>query len=139
MNIISGFSQSNLKPVASLPMYDWPQVRPQLERLWARVAEALAAANIPAPAQLSHAEIAGNNWTDPGLVLSQTCGYPLVRELAAEGAAVLYYTSELEEVPLACDRVVVIFQGRVVDILDAREANEERLMRAAYGLTEGAA
>lgn len=67
--------------------------------------------------------------------------YPLVRELAEQGAAVLYYTSELEEVPLACDRALVMFNGRVVDMVEATEATEARLMRAAYGLAsdEGAA
>jgi ribose transport system ATP-binding protein len=36
---------------------------------------------------------------------------------------------------------VVIFNGRVVDLVEATEATEERLMRAAYGLAsaEGAA
>ena len=62
--------------------------------------------------------------------------YPLVRELASEGASVLFYTSELKEVRLACDRAVVIFNGRVVDIIDAKDADEQTLMRAAYGLTE---
>jgi ribose transport system ATP-binding protein len=62
--------------------------------------------------------------------------YALVRELAGQGAAVLYYTSELAEVPLACDRAVVIFNGRVVDAIDAADADEANLMRAAYGLTE---
>jgi ribose transport system ATP-binding protein len=61
--------------------------------------------------------------------------YPLVRDLADQGAAILYYTSELEEVPLACDRVLVIFNGRVVDLIDAADADEQTLMRAAYGLT----
>jgi ribose transport system ATP-binding protein len=61
--------------------------------------------------------------------------YPLVRELAAQGAAVLFYTSELDEVRLACDRAVVIFKGRLVEIIDRAEASEARLMRAAYGLT----
>jgi ribose transport system ATP-binding protein len=61
--------------------------------------------------------------------------YALVRELADQGAAVLFYTSELAEVRLACDRAVVIFNGRVVDIIDATEADDERLMRAAYGLS----
>jgi ribose transport system ATP-binding protein len=62
--------------------------------------------------------------------------YGLVRELADQGAAVLFYTSELAEVRLACDRAVVIFNGRVVDIIEARDADEANLMRAAYGLTE---
>jgi ribose transport system ATP-binding protein len=62
--------------------------------------------------------------------------YALVRELADQGAAVLYYTSELAEVRLACDRALVIFNGRVVDVIEAADADEPALMRAAYGLTE---
>jgi ribose transport system ATP-binding protein len=61
--------------------------------------------------------------------------YALVRDLADQGAAVLYYTSELAEIPLACDRAVVIFNGRVVDVIAAKDADEPTLMRAAYGLT----
>lgn len=60
--------------------------------------------------------------------------YPLVRELAGNGAAVLFYTSELDEVMLACDRAIVIFNGRVVDVIAASEADEQTLMRAAHGL-----
>lgn len=61
--------------------------------------------------------------------------YPLVRELAEQGALVLFYTSELEEIQMACDRVVVIFNGRVVDVIAAVDADEPTLMRAAYGLS----
>jgi ribose transport system ATP-binding protein len=60
--------------------------------------------------------------------------YQLLRELAGQGASILLYTSELEEVQLVCDRAVVIFGGRVVDILPADVADEPTLMRAAYGL-----
>jgi len=60
--------------------------------------------------------------------------YPLLRELAAEGTAVLLYTSDLEEVQLVCDRAVVIFAGRVVDEIDAAEADQQTLMRAVHGL-----
>ena len=60
--------------------------------------------------------------------------YGLVRDLAAQGAAVLFYTSELAEIPLACDRVAVIFNGRLVTIMPAAGADEPTLMRAAYGL-----
>lgn len=62
--------------------------------------------------------------------------YPLLRELAAQGASILFYTSELGEIALACDRTLVIFGGRVVDVIDAGDASEQNLMRAAYGLTE---
>jgi ribose transport system ATP-binding protein len=63
--------------------------------------------------------------------------YELVRDLAAQGASILFYTSELGEVAAACDRAVVIFGGRVVDVIDAADADEPTLMRAAYGLTAG--
>ncbi len=61
--------------------------------------------------------------------------YDLVRELADQGAAILFYTSELTEIEAACDRAIVIFGGRVVDEIAAADATEAHLMRAAYGLT----
>lgn len=65
--------------------------------------------------------------------------YQLVRELADAGAAVLLFTSELEEIERACDRVVVVFGGRVVDEMPAGIADEPTLLRAAHGLEPGAA
>lgn len=62
--------------------------------------------------------------------------YPLLRQLADQGASILLYTSELEEIQLACDRAIVIFNGRVVDEIPASEASEPNLMRAAYGLAK---
>lgn len=60
--------------------------------------------------------------------------YALVRELAAAGSAVLLFTSELTEIPLACDRAIVLFGGRVVDEMPAAGADEGTLLRAAHGL-----
>jgi ribose transport system ATP-binding protein len=60
--------------------------------------------------------------------------YELLRELAAEGAAVLLYTSELKEIQLACDRAIVIFGGRVVAEIPVEDADEPTLLRAAYDL-----
>ena len=60
--------------------------------------------------------------------------YQLLRDLAAEGAAVLLYTSELKEIQLACDRAIVIFGGRVVAEIAAADADEPTLLRAAYDL-----
>ena len=64
--------------------------------------------------------------------------YELVRDLAAAGAAVLLYTSELKEVQIACDRAIVIFGGRVVAEIPAERADEPTLLRAAYDLPEDA-
>jgi ribose transport system ATP-binding protein len=60
--------------------------------------------------------------------------YELLRDLAASGAAVLLYTSELEEIQLACDRAIVIFGGRVVAEIAIEDADEPTLLRAAYDL-----
>jgi ribose transport system ATP-binding protein len=60
--------------------------------------------------------------------------YELLRELAANGAAVLLYTSELKEIQLACDRAIVIFGGRVVAEIPVEDADEPTLLRAAYDL-----
>lgn len=65
--------------------------------------------------------------------------YKLLRELAAQGKSILFYTSELEEVRRVCDRAIVIFGGRVVDILPAGIADEAALTRASYGLPREAA
>jgi ribose transport system ATP-binding protein len=60
--------------------------------------------------------------------------YGLVRELAAAGSAVLLFTSELPEIPLVCDRVIVLFGGRIVDEMPGATADEATLLRAAHGL-----
>jgi len=64
--------------------------------------------------------------------------YVLLRDLAAAGAAVLLYTSELKEIQLVCDRAIVIFGGRVVNEIGAKDADEVSLLRAAYNLKSDA-
>jgi ribose transport system ATP-binding protein len=63
--------------------------------------------------------------------------YVLLRDLAAAGAAILLYTSELKEIQLACDRVIVIFGGEVVAEMPAAGADEAALLRAAHNLRSG--
>jgi len=60
--------------------------------------------------------------------------YALLRELAANGAAILLYTSELAEIALVCDRVIIIHGGRIVDEQDAAQASESSMLTAAHGL-----
>ena len=61
--------------------------------------------------------------------------YTLLRELATSGAAILLFTSELPEIQLVCDRVVVLYEGRITREMEAHEADEGALLRAAHGLT----
>jgi ribose transport system ATP-binding protein len=60
--------------------------------------------------------------------------YLLLRDLAEAGAAVLLYTSDLSEIQLACDRAIVMFGGEIVAEIDAADADEPTLLRAAHNL-----
>ena len=60
--------------------------------------------------------------------------YDLIREVADQGAAVVMYTSELREIPIVADRVVVLYRGRIVAEL-ATDVGDEALLSAAHGLT----
>lgn len=134
---------------------DWGAI-PMREEA-ARVAAAIARLQIDTRAKGEVSRLSGGNqqkvtiarWIASGvktlLLFDPTRGidirtkrqlYALVRELAAQGAAVLFYTSELAEIQLACDRCIVIFNGRVVDVIAAPDADEATLLRSAYGLAE---
>ena len=60
--------------------------------------------------------------------------YALLRELAADGAAILFFSSELAEFPLVCDRVLTIYGGRVTAELAGPAADEATLLQAMHGL-----
>lgn len=68
-------------PVAALPMYDWPELQPAHDALWSAIAERLDAAGIAAPKRLDRILPPAEVWRRPGLVLSQTCGYPYATRL----------------------------------------------------------
>jgi ribose transport system ATP-binding protein len=60
--------------------------------------------------------------------------YSLLRELADDGAAILFFSSELAEFPLVCDRVLTIYGGRVTAELPGAAADEASLLQAMHGL-----
>ena len=60
--------------------------------------------------------------------------YHLLDRLAARGAGIIMISSELPEVLGMSDRILVLHQGRVHALLDAREATQERVLQAALGL-----
>jgi ribose transport system ATP-binding protein len=62
--------------------------------------------------------------------------YALLRRLADEGAAVLFFSSELAEFPLVCDRVLTLYGGRITGEFPAVAADEATLLRAMHGLVE---
>jgi len=62
--------------------------------------------------------------------------YGIVRELAKEGAAVIYVSSEIEELPRVCDRVLVIRSGRIVSEYRAPDIDLAGLMSATMATAD---
>ena len=67
--------------IAQLPMYDWPEVRAATDALWATIHTALQKRGIASPDTLDRIEATETTWLSPRLLLSQTCGLPLVQDL----------------------------------------------------------
>ena len=62
--------------IASLPMYDPPPLQAANDAFWGLIRDRLRAAGMQAPAALTRTGDMWGHWTDPALVLSQTCGFP---------------------------------------------------------------
>jgi ribose transport system ATP-binding protein len=59
--------------------------------------------------------------------------YALMEELARQGMAILFVSSDLEEVIGMSDRVLVMHEGRLSGELARDELGEEAIMRLATG------
>lgn len=59
--------------------------------------------------------------------------YILIRELAKEGNAILFYSTEIPELVNMCDRILVMYRGRVVKELLGDDISEENIMTHALG------
>ena len=149
--------QRSVAENVALPLYNrvgrWGVINGPKER--DRVGSAIARLQIDTRAQRQVRWLSGGNqqkvtiarWVASGfdvlLCFDPTRGidvgtkrqiYTLLRELAGQGASVLLFTSELPEIQLVCDRVLVLYEGRVVRELPAREADEATLLHAAHGI-----
>jgi ribose transport system ATP-binding protein len=60
--------------------------------------------------------------------------YHLMNRLTARGAGIIMISSELPELLGMSDRILVMHRGRIQAEIDAAEATEERVLRAALGL-----
>jgi ribose transport system ATP-binding protein len=58
----------------------------------------------------------------------------LVRNFAHEGRAVVFVSSEFQELLAACDRILVLRRGRIVAERLAADTDEHELLRLAGGL-----
>jgi putative multiple sugar transport system ATP-binding protein len=56
--------------------------------------------------------------------------YGIINKLAEEGKAVIVISSEMPELLGISDRIYVLNEGRVVGEMPAKEASQEKIMRA---------
>jgi ribose transport system ATP-binding protein len=59
--------------------------------------------------------------------------YRLLDNLAAQGVAILFVSSEMEEIIRLADRAIVMHEGRITGELARAECSEEAIMRLATG------
>ena len=59
--------------------------------------------------------------------------YETIGALAQAGTAVLVYASDTEELLAVCDRLIVMYEGRIVAELEGDEMNEARVTSALFG------
>lgn len=64
--------------------------------------------------------------------------YALMEELAKEGVAILFVSSELEEIIGVADRALVMHEGKLTGELSREELSEESIMHLATGRVEAA-
>jgi len=54
--------------------------------------------------------------------------YQIIKELAAEGVAIVIVSSDLPEILSICERVIVMHEGRITGTLNASELSEAKVM-----------
>lgn len=106
-----------------LPMYDWPETRADVDRLWATTREALRSEGFEAAANLHRPDDLYAAWADDSLLVGQTCGLPLVRTLSSV-AVVGAFDNRLPASPPGWyhSTIVVAIDNDVATISDLRGA-----------------
>ena len=65
--------------------------------------------------------------------------YRLLRELADGGAAILFYTTDYDELIGCCDRVAILYDGRIVRVLEGHDITEHNIVASALNFPAAAA
>ncbi|WP_209008428.1 phosphate/phosphite/phosphonate ABC transporter substrate-binding protein [Roseibium polysiphoniae] len=132
--------QPRYKPIA-LPMYDWPEVRAATEVLECELSRAIFKAVDIHPNQIWNwrpdQDELPTRWANRGLLLSQTCGYPLVTFLQGKVEPLLtpHYDAPGCEGPLYCSHILVRAGSgfdRLEDLEGKRAAFNSRDSQSGY-------
>jgi ribose transport system ATP-binding protein len=61
--------------------------------------------------------------------------YRLMRDLADAGAAILFYSTDYDELVGCCSRVLILYDGRIVRVLEGEEITEHAIVASALNIT----
>ena len=108
--------------IAMLPMYDFPELRSATDALWAAIAARLRDLGVNPPDELTRTPHLEASWTDPCLLLGQTCGYPLVTTLRGRVALLTTprYTAPGCDNTLYRSAIIVRDDARATSLSDLR-------------------
>jgi ABC-type sugar transport system ATPase subunit len=59
--------------------------------------------------------------------------YKIIAQLTERGNTVIMISSELEEILGMCDRVIVLYHGKITAEFERAEFNQENIIKAAMG------
>jgi ribose transport system ATP-binding protein len=149
MSIADNLTVASLGAISSGPLVDGAKERAAVNRAIARLQIKLGAPD-DAVATLSggnQQKVVLAKWlmTDPRIILlnDPTRGidvgtkqelYRLMRELADQGAAILFYSTDYDELIGCCDRVAIMYDGRIVRELQGDELTETNIIASALNI-----
>ena len=64
--------------------------------------------------------------------------YCIMNDMAASGKAIVMISSDLQEVLGMCDRIYVMYEGRIIGELPRSEASQEVIMSMILSASKGA-
>ena len=65
--------------------------------------------------------------------------YRLLRQLADQGTAILFYSTDYDELIGCCDRVLILYNGHVSRVLEGDAISEKNIVSASFNLAPGEA
>jgi len=60
--------------------------------------------------------------------------YTIISDLAAQGTAIILYASDNEELIANCDRILIMFEGRIVDEIQEQDISEDRIIASSLNI-----
>lgn len=151
MSIADNLSMASLDRLARGPFIDAERTRAAVERaieqLRIRIGDAADPVSTLSGGNQQKVVIAKWLATGPNVILlnDPTRGidvgtkqelYRLMRELADSGACILFYSTDYEELIGCCDRVAVMYDGRIARELEGEAITERNLIASALNIVE---